>query len=181
MVRAPRICVCGLHDLPDVVAEVRPGRLISLLPAEDQPATPPTLEDADHLRVLIDDIGEPQAGLVAPARNHVEQLVAFLRVSPPDVSLVIHCMAGVSRSPAAALTALAIDAPGREREAAALLRKAAPFACPNPLLVALADAVLQRGGALVAAVDAIGEPEWNGDFAPFFLPRVLPGERRRAR
>src|SRR5215510_14591908 len=107
-----RICVCGLDDMPEVVEQVRPGRLISLLPAEFQPPTPPTLKPLDHLRVLVDDIVEPQEGLVAPARTHVETLLRFLHASPPDVSLVIHCHAGVSRSPAAALTALVLDAPG---------------------------------------------------------------------
>jgi predicted protein tyrosine phosphatase len=69
--------------------------------------------------------------------------------------------------------ALALDAPGCEREAASLLRKAAPFACPNRLIVQLADSALGRDGALVAALDSIGEPEWTVEFEPFFLPRVL--------
>jgi predicted protein tyrosine phosphatase len=98
-----------------------------------------------------------------------------VRSSPPDVALVIHCLAGISRSPAAALIALAHDARGREREAASLLRKAAPFARPNRLLVQLADSALRRGGALVAALDSIGTPEPEAllNFEPFFLPRVL--------
>jgi predicted protein tyrosine phosphatase len=159
--------------MPDVVDQVRPGRLISLLPAALQPATPPLLKPSDHLRVLIDDIEQPVEGFAAPARAHIEELVRFLRASPPELSLVIHCQAGVSRSPAAALVALVLDAPGREREAASLLRQAAPFACPNRLLVGLADGALARGGALVAALDAIGEPEWVDDWGPFYLPRVL--------
>ncbi|HKA13870.1 MAG TPA: protein tyrosine phosphatase [Myxococcota bacterium] len=168
-----RICVCGLDDMPGVVEQVRPGRLISLLPAEFQPATPPRLPASDHLRVLIDDVTEPKEGFCTPAREHVEELLRFLRASPLDVSLVIHCHAGVSRSPAAALLALACDAPGREREAAELLREAAPFACPNRLLVELADSALGRGGALVAALDSIAEPQWTFEFRPFFLPRML--------
>jgi predicted protein tyrosine phosphatase len=169
----PRICVCGLDEMPDIVERMRPGRLISLLPAEDQPPTPPQLKAPDHLRVLIDDVDQPRKGFSAPGREHIDEVLRFLHASPREVSLVIHCLAGVSRSPAVALVALALDAPGREREAALLLRKAAPFACPNRLLVRLADSALRRDGALVAALDSIGEPEWNFDFEPFFLPRVL--------
>jgi predicted protein tyrosine phosphatase len=168
-----RICVCSLDDMAGVLGRVRPGRLISLLPAEFQPPTPSQLKPSDHLRVLIDDIDEPREGFTAPALEHVEEMLQFLRASPPDVSLLIHCHAGVSRSPAAALIALVLDAPGREQEAALLMRKVAPFACPNRLLVQLADRALGRSGALVAAVAALGEPEWTDDWGPFHLPRML--------
>ena len=175
-----RIGVCGLDDMPDVVERVRPGRLISLLPDEYQPSTPRGLKSQDHLRVLIDDICLPRPGFTAPAREHVEEIVRFLRASPLEASLVIHCHAGISRSTATALVALALDAPGREHEAAALLREAAPFALPNPLLVQLADGALERGGALLDALESIGDPT-SFDFKPFFLPRALPSERSRAR
>ena len=165
------IYVCGLDDMPHIVA-LMPGRLISLLPLVDQPATPPQVSTDDHLRVMIDDITEPREGFIAPARKHVDEVLRFLQATPAEVPLVIHCYAGVSRSTAVALVALGLDAPGREREAAALLRKAAPFACPNRLLVRLADDALGRGGALVAALDSIGPPE-SSSFAPFFLPRML--------
>lgn len=174
------IGVCGLDDMPAIVASLRAARMISLLPAEYQPATPRGMKPQDHLRILVDDICEPIPGFTMPAREHAEEIVRFLRVSPPEAPLVIHCHAGVSRSTATALVALALDAPGREHEAAALLREAAPFALPNELLVRLADDALDRGGALVAALDSIGDPR-GFDFKPFYLPRTLPGERSRAR
>jgi predicted protein tyrosine phosphatase len=167
----PRIWVCGLDAMPDLVERVRPGRLISLLPADDQPATPLQVRASDHLRLLVDDVDRPEAGFVAPARAHLEQLIAFLRASPPRASLVIHCLAGVSRSTAAALVALALDAPGREREAAESLRRAAPFACPNRLIVRLADDALARKGALSAALDAMGAPVPTSAFFAFHLDR----------
>lgn len=168
----PRICVCGLDEMPGMVEKLRPGRLISLLPAQDQPRTPAHLRASDHLRILVDDIDEPWAGPTVPARMHIKQLVSFLRVSPPS-SMVIHCMAGVSRSPAAALIALALRAPGRELEAARLVRKAGPFVRPNRLIVELADAALRRKGALVAALEAMGGPDMSVEFSAFTLPRSL--------
>lgn len=168
----PQIWVCGLDDMPDLVERVRPGRLISLLPAEQQPDTPLQIRAADHLRLLVDDVDGPDAGFVAPARTHVEQLIGFLRASPLRASILIHCLAGVSRSPAAALVALALEAPGRERAAAGSLRRAAPFACPNRLIVQLADDALERRGALSAALDAMGAPDPTSDFHAFRVDRT---------
>ena len=60
-------------------------------------------------------------------------------------------------------------------EAAALLRAAAPFADPNRLIIELADASLGRHGALVAALDSMGESDWMRGVKSFTLPRSLHG------
>ena len=169
----PRICVCGLDEMADVVAGLRPGHLISLLPAREQPPTPPQVRPSDHLRILVDDVVRADENLSVPESAHVEQLVGFLRTCSPRASIVIHCLAGISRSPAAALIALALEAPGRDLEAARLLRAAAPFADPNRLLVEIADLSLQRGGALVAALEAMGEPMPPIHYETIVLPRLL--------
>jgi predicted protein tyrosine phosphatase len=166
-----RIFVCGLGEVPDRVTELRPGRLVSLLPAEDQPPTPREIAPRDHLRLLIDDIDEPQAGAIAPARSHIETLIGFFRSSPPHSSILIHCLAGVSRSPAAALIAMALDAPGHERYVARLLRAAGPFVSPNRLMIRLADEILERRGALVAALAAMGSADMSRGCALVDLPR----------
>ena len=166
-----RIFVCGLDEMALRVEQLRPSRLISLLPAEGQPPTPAQIAPSDHLRVLIDDIDEPQAGLTAPARPHIEMLIDFLRASAPKASILVHCLAGVSRSPAAALIALALDASGRELEAARALRSAAPFVDPNRLMIEIADEVLDRKGRLAAALAAMGDPDFSRDLAMFALPR----------
>jgi predicted protein tyrosine phosphatase len=62
----------------------------------------------------------------------------------------------VSRSTAAALTALVVKAPGRELDAARALRAAAPHAQPNRRMVAIGDALLGCEGRLIAARDVIG-------------------------
>ena len=147
-------------------------RLVSLLPPEDQPATPPQIASSDHLRLLMDDVHEPHASAIAPTRSHIETLISFLRSSPQS-SILIHCLAGVSRSPAAALIALALDAPGRERDVARLLRSAAPFADPNRLMIKLADEVLERRGSLVSALASMGSADLSRGFAMVDLPRLL--------
>ncbi len=150
-----RILVCSLADMLDLARRVRPQRVISLLQPEWQPATPFGLAPEHHLRVEIDDITSPEPDQILPERAHVERLIAFLEDARGQ-SLLIHCYAGISRSPAAALVAMVLDAPGQEEAAAVALRKAAPYARPNRLLIELSDNLLGRGGRLVAALDAMG-------------------------
>ncbi len=170
--RSARIHVCGLDEMPRVVASAGPARLISMLPEYAQPATPGSVAAADHLRLLVDDVDAPKRGYDVPSRDHVDELIAFLRASDREASIVIHCLAGVSRSTAAALVALTVDAPGREHEAAALLRRTAPAADPNRRIVELADRALGRAGELVAAREAMGLAA-RPDYAPVALPRWL--------
>ncbi len=165
--------MCGLDDMPEQVARLRPKRLISLLPAAEQPLRPPQIETSDHLRILVDDVDRAEEGFTAPAREHVEALLDFLRVTAPGESILIHCFAGISRSPAAALIAMVLTAPGREREAAQMLRDRGPFVQPNRLLVRLADTLLARDGALVAALEAMGPPRLAREAPVLELPRIL--------
>lgn len=172
------ITVCGLDDMPMLAATRRPTYLVSLLAPSYQPRTPSCVEPRHHLRVEIDDVDRPEDGYIVPARSHVEQLIAFLRECQPDHLILIHCLAGISRSPAAALIALALENPGREREAAAILRRAAPHVDPNRLVLALADDALARNGALRTAGEAMGACDLFVDVPYFDVSRRLlrPGD-----
>ena len=105
----------------------------------------------------MNDICEPQPGLVLPCETHVADLVRFAREWDRQAPLLIHCWAGISRSTAAAFISLcALNPDGSELELARALRRASPTAYPNRLLVALADEVLSRNGRMIAAVEDIG-------------------------
>jgi len=145
-----RLYVCGRDAMPAHVRRLRPSCIVSLLPAEDQPPTPTSVLVINHLRLHFNDV--EQRGEGAPRREHVESLIGFLRARP-RASVLLHCMAGISRSTAAALVALTVDAPGREIEAARLLRERGPHAYPNRLILEHADAILGRNGRLVAVRD----------------------------
>jgi predicted protein tyrosine phosphatase len=85
--------------------------------------------------------------------------------------MVVHCFAGISRSTAAAFITLCALAPERrEAEVALALRRASETAAPNARLVALADAMLGRGGRMVEAVRAIGPGRPAPEGTPFMLP-----------
>jgi predicted protein tyrosine phosphatase len=172
------IFVCNLHEMPTHVGVLRPSHLISLVTSDEQPPTPDEILIERHLRVEIDDITEPMPGAVLPERHHVESLIAFMRVwQHDDDPLLIHCVAGISRSMASALIALVLKADGSEFEAAQSIRAAAPHAQPNRRIVALADEILGLGGRLIAAREAMGpaEPMTHGPLVR--LP--LLGDRPR--
>ena len=150
------IYICSLFEMPLHVRALRPRYLVSLVQPEFQPPTPREVSPARHLRVAVDDVSEPGDGFVAPEQAHVRELIEFLRLWGGASPLLLHCFAGISRSTAAALVALSLDADGRELEAAQILREAAPHAHPNALLVSLADRLLGRQGRLVAARESMG-------------------------
>lgn len=171
-----RLIVSPLPQVERLLAAQRPSHLVTLASPGAEAAF-----DAEHrLDLRFNDIAVPHEGLVAPSLEHVEALLAFADGWSGARPLLIHCWAGVSRSTAAAYAiACARTAPGREAEWAARLRDAAPTATPNPLIIALADRLLDRGGAMIHAVEGIGrgaETDW-GD--PFELNLTSEGARRR--
>ena len=97
------IYVCNLQDLAGHVRTVQPSHLVSLVSAAEQPATPAGMLVECHLRVVIHDISAPLSGHILADERHIAELIAFVRAWPHDgAPLLIHCMAGISRSMAAA-------------------------------------------------------------------------------
>ena len=150
------IIVCPLAEVEAAVRLHQPSRAVSLLsPGSDFPAfADPRLRS---LRLEFHDIVEVREGLVEPSRESVERLFHFLEGWRPPDPLLIHCWAGVSRSTATAYIAACSRAEaGTEARIAHKLRRLAPYATPNRLLVTLADRLLGRGGAMTRAIDDIG-------------------------
>ena len=157
-----RILVCPADRVRSVAAEHAPSHVAALTAPG---TTPPRVRGAKTLHLGFNDIVEPRPGLVLPSRADVAALIAFGATWDGGRPLLVHCRMGVSRSTAAALTLAAAHHPQKpETELAAALRKAAPVATPNALMIALADDLLGRDGRLVAAVRAIGR---GADYAPY--------------
>lgn len=171
------LVVSPLHEVGAVLAARQPSHLIAL----GSPGGP--VAEADHagprLRLAFHDIAAPRPGLIPAVAEDVERLLAFARDWDGVRPMLIHCWAGVSRSPAAAyIVACDRARPGEEVRLAADLRAAAPFATPNPLMVALADRLLGRDGAMIAAIDAIGRGAEVGLGSSFTFS--VDGHRERA-
>ena len=153
----PRLLVTPLSSLADALDTHAPSHLISLLSPEHMIETPPGFPAALHLKLGINDIIDPLQGTAPPAREHVDELLAFARSWDAKQPLLIHCWAGISRSMASAFTILCDRlGPGHEIEIARAMRERAPHAQPNRLLVRHADDALGRGGRMVLALDNMG-------------------------
>jgi predicted protein tyrosine phosphatase len=158
-----RILVSPLSQLPAALA-LGPARVASLVSPDAEAPDCPGVAPHDRLVLRFNDIAQPAAGLVAPGADHIRALIAFAQAGRTDGLLLIHCWAGISRSPAAAyVIACAHAAEGRERALALALRQASAEATPNPRMVALADDLLGRSGRMVQAIQAIGRGAEAGE------------------
>ena len=155
----PRLLVTPLSSLADTRKTHAPSHLVSLLSPEHMIPTREGFPASGHLRLGVNDSVEPAAGTAPPARQHIDELLAFSRSWDTRSPMVIHCWAGISRSMASAFTVLCDRlGPDREIEIARAIRQRAPHAQPNRLLVQHADEALGRGGRMIAALNSMGPP-----------------------
>lgn len=168
------IYVAPLSLVETTVDDAQISHLVTLINGETPIPTPARIGPDRHLRLSMNDICEPQPGLVLPCGAHVSDLIRFARDWDRQAPLLIHCWAGISRSTAAAFISLcALNPDGAELDLAWALRRASPTAYPNRLLVALADEVLNRDGRMIAAVEEIGRGRLADEAEVFALPALL--------
>lgn len=111
----------------------------------------------DKLRLLFADSGDDRGA----SQSDVERLIEAARqLSRRRVGRVVaHCEAGISRSSAAAVIIYTVLlGPGKEREAVARVLEQRPIARPNRRMMAIADRLLERNGALVTALEELLGP-----------------------
>ncbi|MEM1139190.1 MAG: protein tyrosine phosphatase [Pseudomonadota bacterium] len=169
------IHVCSLSALERVVAETGARHVITLLNPEDAKPTPQGVDPANHLRIGINDVARPMFDCIEPQRQHIDDILTFADGWDRQSPLVVHCWAGISRSTATALTILCSLSGGRDVEAhAKALRKAAPHASPNPLLIQYADEALELEGRLTTAVKNLTPAALMMEGPPFCLPLPDP-------
>lgn len=165
-----RLYVCSLTKVVDTVRDSGARSLVTILTAGASLVRPCEISPERHLRIAVSDIDAPREGHILPGEEHIDRLLAFLEEWDRSAPLVIHCYAGVSRSPAAAFVAACALTPRRsELDIARELRRVSPTATPNRRLVAIADDRLGRGGRMSAAIAAIGRGADCYEGAPFAL------------
>lgn len=162
------IVVAPLGKIAELAVRHRCREMLSLV-APKQGFHRPAVIAGRHMILGVNDIAFAGTGnLVAPGEEHVAAIIGFARGWDRQAPLLVHCMMGVSRSPAAALlAALAVEPDQDDHALAQRLRRASVQATPNARLIEIGDHMLFRKGRLVAAVRAIGRgADYVGD-SPF--------------
>jgi predicted protein tyrosine phosphatase len=175
-----RVTICGIPELGDHCA-TGVTHVLSILDP-DWPDPPAFAAFAPHRRLALrfHDIIEPVPDRYAPSREDVARLLAFgAELTDTNANhLLVHCHAGVSRSTAATALILAQQHP--EWPAPDVLDVVAqirPRAWPNLRMLEFGDALLGRGGELVAAAGLVYRRVLDRD--PSFQDAMIDGGRGR--
>ncbi len=164
------IHVCSLARLHETVDDTGARHVVTLLGDGDHVERPAAIAEENHLWLRLHDISEPLDGYIMPDKDHVADLLNFVRRWDRRAPIVIHCYAGISRSTASAFASVCALNPARdETSIAQALRRASPTATPNIRIVSLADRLLGRQGRMVTAIDDIGRGVVAMEGAPFRL------------
>lgn len=125
----------------------------------------------DHLVLAFEDLDYEHPRIRTATSDDIERILEFGR-HHVDGSLLVHCNAGISRSPAAALAILA-DQMGSGFEATALdaLLSICPEVVLNLLIVRHADSLLDRKGVLLETI-----LRWDAALAANAVRRALNEE-----
>lgn len=168
------ISVSSLNHLVPVVRRTKPSHILSLLsPNQDTPREICAAQAA-KLHLSFNDITEARPNLIMPSVAIVEDILTFSRSWPGEHPLLVHCWAGISRSSAAAYIVACDRNPECEEKIAVELRRRAPFATPNHLMIELADDLLVRNGRMVDAIRQIGRGADAFEGNPYELPINWP-------
>lgn len=149
------IIVSSLGHSEEAFRKYRPSHVVSILD-KDEP-TPPvfdTLPPENHIRLIENcSRGENADAVDSRCSKLIDLARRWTKGGGPKAPILIHCHLGVARSMAAAYILLCtIEDNCCEKVLAERLRKAAPHADPNLLLISEADALLGRDDRMVGAV-----------------------------
>lgn len=147
-----RLSICGIGELPEHCS-VDVTDIVSILdPCHPDPEAFAAFAPHRRLELRFHDVIDPTAGYLMPHLRDVERLLEFGRELRTGAHLLIHCHVGRSRSTASAALLIAQSRPDLppEKIFKAIVQQR-PRAWPNLRILELGDALLGRGGAIVAA------------------------------
>lgn len=154
----PTITICAASHLRDLA----PGSFThvisiwgALTPANVATRMQSMFPDARLHVAFFDDVIAESADAVPPRQEQVRELLEFGRSLTAQDSLLVHCLAGISRSSASAFS-IACQLAGQGLETTVLdgLVKRHPSIRPNVRITGMADTLLGRNGAMLDAVAA---------------------------
>lgn len=150
------ITVCGIEELAGHCSTGASHVLSILDPEHPVPEAFGTFGEHEKLELRFDDIIEDRAGQRGPTPDDVTAILAFGRTLAAGSNLLVHCHAGISRSTASMALIIAQALPDQPADAVlAIVHGIREKAWPNLRLIEIGDAMLGRGGRLVAATHAL--------------------------
>ncbi|MAV61883.1 MAG: hypothetical protein CMI80_00130 [Candidatus Pelagibacter sp.] len=176
------IIVCSLNDLVNVCESVKPKFVISVIDPGYAPETPKGVEY--HLKLGFDDIikissenkifrlNTEDIPQTLPAEDHVNSIIEFTRNYQENEDIVIHCWCGVSRSMATATYLLCKNNTLTIDKNIRYIRKIAPHANPNKLLINLFEDKLNVGNQITVSYEKLPYTktyDCSSNFAPVTL------------
>ena len=146
------LIIAPYDDVSRELQKTDVSHVLSILGRGDQLPWP-DVGERQVCRLEFDDTQYSSGQLVAPDRQQIEELIAFAMAWGGAGGLLVHCRAGTSRSPAAAMIAMA--AIGRADRIEAVITAKAYFR-PHAGCLRLADAIMSPSPGLLAI--AFGKP-----------------------
>jgi len=166
------LTVCGIEELAGH-CELGVSHVLSILdPGYPEPPAFGSFGEHRRLELRFHDIIDEMPGMLPPREEDVATVLAFgrdLMAEPPSrAHLLVHCHAGISRSTASMMLILAQARPDLPAmDIVSQVVRIRPRAWPNLRILEFGDALLGRGGEIVAAAhrryrEVVEQrPEWK--------------------
>jgi predicted protein tyrosine phosphatase len=153
----PEFIVTSKSGVKKAVKHIQATHVLSTLDVGDRLYRPHSIPARNHLQLWFDDEEDPTRSY-APTLYHAQVILDWGTNLPSDARVVVNCHAGQCRSTAVGL-ALFLQANGvHEFDAArSWLLDHRPTACPNLLLAAHFDHLLDLKGNFVSLCADIGK------------------------
>ncbi|HKQ49791.1 MAG TPA: hypothetical protein VJZ71_17080 [Phycisphaerae bacterium] len=150
--------IVAIHGQREYSVETSRATHALVLQFDDSEAPDETdLEQRARYGIRRREAAEIGVILNPPTEEHARSIIEFARrVGAINGVMLFQCLAGISRSPAAALLCLAEwTGAGHEHECVEHILKLRPAAQPHRDLVRFGDKILAREGRLLSALDSL--------------------------
>jgi predicted protein tyrosine phosphatase len=144
----PEIKVLSYSDVQSCVDTGWPTHIISLI---NRPAMP--CYGPPHLHLIFDDVDSHDPLYIMPLVEHLHRVFAFTADLTANDRVLVHCLAGISRSTAMAIGIL-IQHGMTYQDAYDQIAAIRPQLAPNRLIIQYIDAHFALGGKLARLITA---------------------------
>jgi len=141
------IKVVGFDEVQAEIDAGWPTRIISVIKKTNMPNY-----GDHHLHLTFDDVHNTNNNHIHPLMEHLQTVLNFTKDLTEDDRVLVHCLAGVSRSTATAI-AICIQHGMSYQDAYNHIKMIRPVANPNRLITEYTDQHFGLGGELLKLVE----------------------------